>query len=197
MEAGSWNWLEVARLSAGLLTPVAVGFLGVYLNRVSKRFEMRQWQSQKLTEKRLAIYDELAPTFNDLLCFFTYVGSWRDINPPVVVSWKRVIDKKVNLASPLFSPEFHAACNALIAACYKTFNAWGQDPKLKTQFSRRKEHRAEWNAEWEDCFAPNDAIDPRAVQDAYRNVMQIFARDIGVNPEFVLPKSSNIPGGIR
>ncbi|HWD26172.1 MAG TPA: hypothetical protein VG387_03340 [Rhizomicrobium sp.] len=104
MEAGSWNWLEVARLSAGLLTPVAVGFLGVYLNRVSKRFEMRQWQSQKLTEKRLAIYDELAPTFNDLLCFFTYVGSWRDINPPVVVSWKRVIDKKVNLASPLFSP---------------------------------------------------------------------------------------------
>ena len=68
MEAGPWNWLEVAKLAAVLLMPVALAVFGVYIHRVTKRFEHLQWRSQKLIEKRLAIYDDLAPHFNDLLC---------------------------------------------------------------------------------------------------------------------------------
>jgi hypothetical protein len=35
--------------------------LGIYIHRVTKRFEHLQWRSQKLVEKRLAVYDDLAP----------------------------------------------------------------------------------------------------------------------------------------
>lgn len=85
MAAGPWNWLEIAKLLASLLIPITLAVFGVYVHRITKRFEHLQWRSQKLIEKRLSIYDELAPLFNDLLCYFTYVGGWRDLNPPDVV----------------------------------------------------------------------------------------------------------------
>ena len=78
MELGPWNWLEVAKLATGLLTPAVIAAGGVYVHRITKQFEHTQWWGQKLVEKRLAIYDDMAPAFNDLLCYFTYVGSWRD-----------------------------------------------------------------------------------------------------------------------
>jgi len=106
MELGPWNWLEVAKLVAGLLTPVALAILGIYIHRVTKRFEHLQWQSQKLIEKRLEIYDSLAPELNELLCYFTYVGAWRDTNPDTVVSLKRKIDRRIHLAAALFSKDF-------------------------------------------------------------------------------------------
>src|SRR5256885_5580381 len=106
MDAGSWSWLEVAKLSASLLVPAALAALGIYIHRVTKQFEHLQWRSQKLVEKRLGVYDDLAPQLDDLLCYFTYVGCWRDLDPPDVVALKRVVDKKVYLAAPLFSVEF-------------------------------------------------------------------------------------------
>lgn len=82
MDLGPWTWLEVAKIASSLLIPITIVALGIYVHRITKQFEHRQWRSQKLIEKRLAIYDDLAPQFNDLLCYFTYVGCWRDFDPP-------------------------------------------------------------------------------------------------------------------
>jgi hypothetical protein len=90
-----WTSLEVVTLIAQLLTPVAVAGLGLYFTRIAKRFEHLQWRNQRLIEKRIAIYDDLAPHFNDLLCYFTFVGCWKDLTPPEVVKLKRAVDKKV------------------------------------------------------------------------------------------------------
>ena len=87
-----------------LLTPAAVAALGYYSTRVLKRFEHFQWRNQRLIEKRIAIYDSIAPDLNDLLCYFTYVGCWKELAPPDVVALKRSIDKKIYLAAPIFSP---------------------------------------------------------------------------------------------
>lgn len=105
-DASPWNSLEIAKLLAGLLTPTAIAVLGIYIHRVTKRFEYLQWRNQKLIERRLAIYDDLAPQLNDLRCYFTYVGSWKELDPPAVVALKRTIDKKIHLAAPLFSVLF-------------------------------------------------------------------------------------------
>ncbi len=196
MNAGPWNWLEVAKLFAGLLVPIALAVFGIYVHRITKRFEHTQWRSQKLVEKRLAIYDELGPLFNDLLCYFTYVGSWRDQNPPEVVSLKRTIDKKVYLAAPLFSPRFFAACMKFQALCFETYTGWGRDARLRTTFGRRKEARADWIQEWDGCFS-REASDAAEVGRAYAEVMQAFATDIGVNAAFLAPPTGNLPANIR
>lgn len=196
MDAGPWNWLEVGKLLASLLVPAALAGLGVYIHRVTKRFEHVQWRSQKLIEKRLAIYDDLAPLLNDLLCYFTYVGSWKELNPPEAVALKRTIDKKIYLAAPLFSEEFFSSCMAFQELCFATYTGWGRDASLRTRFERRHEARPkDWDAEWETCFS-GDPTEPSLVREAHRRVMEAFSRDIGVHGSFVIPSAGGIPSNI-
>jgi len=197
IDPGPWNWLEIAKLSAGLLTPSALAIFGIYVHRVTKRFEDLQWRSQKLIEKRLAVYDDLAHDLNDLLCYFTYVGCWRDLDPPAVVALKRVVDKKIYLAAPLFSREFFAACMDFQNLCFETYTGWGRDASLRTYAQRRRESRANnWNSDWDAFFGDNPS-DPKAIQVAYRRVMAAFAQDIGVHSSFIVPPTGRIPFNIK
>lgn len=196
METGPWNWLEITKLVAGLLTPVALSIFGIYIHRVTKRFESLQWCGQKLIEKRLVIYDDLTPHFNDLLCYFTYIGCWKELNPPDVVALKRVLDKKIHLASPLFSPTFFTACENFQALCFETYTGWGQDALLRTHFQRRKDARPnDWIVAWEDSFC-NSVADPKEIRNAYTQLMEVFAADIDVHPSFVIPPSGRIPHNV-
>lgn len=198
MEAGPWNWLEVAKLIAGLLIPAALAYFGVYIHRVTKRFEHLQWRSQKLIEKRLSVYDDLAPHLNDLLCYFTYVGCWKELNPPDVVELKRRLDKKIYLASPLFSDTFFKACEKFQTLCFQTYTGWGEDAKLRTQFQRRKEARSDWQADWEECFCDATSVcDPKEIKEAYASLMKVFAEDIGVHSSFSMPSLGRLPHNIQ
>lgn len=192
MDLGPWNWLEAAKLLASVLTPLALAALGIYVHRVTKRYEHGQWRSQKLVEKRLSVYEELAPDLNDLLCYFTYVGCWRDLDPPKVVGLKRSIDKQIYLAAPLFSENFFRACMAFQALCFETYNGWGQDALLRTAFKRRKESRPDWKREWDACFSC-EVADPNAVRAAYARLMAAFSQDIGVHPQAVVARSGVPP----
>ena len=181
MDLVPWNWLEIAKLTASLLVPCALAVFGVYVHRVTKKFEHLQWRSQKLTEKRLAIYDDLAPKFNDLLCYYTYVGNWRDVTPPDVIAMKRIIDKKIHLAAPLYSEEFFASCIEFQHLCFETYTGWGRDSCLRTPFERRKDAwLKEWNPEWESCFSKK-AVDPAIVRKSHQRLMAAFSKDIGVH----------------
>jgi len=197
MQAGPWNWLEVAKLAASLVTPVVVAILGVYIHRVTKRFELSQWKSQKLIEKRLAVYDDLAPLLNDLLCFFTYVGAWKEIDPPTAVNLKRKVDKKIHLAAPLFSPRFFNACMTFQNLCFETYAGWGVDARLRSQSERRKEASgAKWDGGWDQLFS-DEASDPKAIRESYREIMEAFAADLGVVTAPSVPASGRVPGNIR
>ena len=79
--------------------PIVVILLGFWVNQKTKRLEHLQWRSQKLVEKRLAVYDDLAPDLNDFLCYFTFVGLWKELRPPDVVALKRKVDRKIHSES--------------------------------------------------------------------------------------------------
>src|SRR5438552_6886102 len=130
-----WNSLEATKLFVSLLTPIAVAVFGFLMSRKLKQLDLRQWRSQKLIEKRLSVYDDLVPDLNKLLCYFTYVGDWRDTNPPEIVALKRSIDRKVYLAAPLFSPSFFEKTMAFLHLCFKPLTDWGWVPRLKPNFN--------------------------------------------------------------
>jgi hypothetical protein len=197
MEPGPWNWLEIAKLAAGLLTPAAIGVGGIYIHRITKQFEHTQWRGQKLIEKRLAIYDEMAPKLNDILCYFTYVGSWRDFTPSDIVQLKRASDKTFHLAAPLLSNEFFEAYKAWQECCFETYTGWGEDPKLRTLYVRRREARADsWETEWNTRFS-DKPTPPEEIRTAYKRVMDAFAHDIGVNSSPVVPLSGAVPANVE
>jgi hypothetical protein len=182
--AAVWNSLEIAKLAASVLTPIAIAGLGIYVHRVTKRFEDSQWRSQKLIEKRIAIYDNLAPLFNDLLCYFTYVGSWKELRPTDVISLKRKLDRQIYLAAPLFTVSFFLACQNFQNLCFQTYGAWGMDARLRTQWGRRKEFQLEWNDDWKQYYCDSkDVTDPRQIQIAYKRIMNEFATNFGVSSD--------------
>ena len=193
----SSNGWEIVKLIAGLLTPATLAIFGIFVTRVTKRFEHAQWKSQKLIEKRLAIYDQLAPEFNDLLCYFTYVGHWRDLTPLQVIELKRSVDKKVYLAAPLFSEEFYFACRNLMKLCFETNAGFGRAALLRTDVGLRKVAQADaWEDEWNDMFS-NEPTEPEVIGLAYQRVMRAFAVDIGVQEVFSVPATETIKlGGV-
>ena len=197
MELGPWNSLEVAKLAASFVMPLAVAIFGIYVHRLSKRFEHGQWKSQTLIEKRLAVYDDLAPSLNDLLCFFTFVGAWKEMDPPTAVALKRQIDRKIHLAAPLFSPGFFHACMTFQNLCFQAYTGWGLDARLRTDLERRKESwiNKKWDPSWDDLFS-DQLSDPETVRLAYRELMIAFAIDLGVADSLSVPQSGHVPPNI-
>ncbi len=197
MDVGNWNWLEVAKLGVGTLTPMAIAVAGIYVHRVTKKFEHIQWRNQRLTEKRLAIYDEIAPRVNDILCYYTYVGGWRDFDPPQIIALKREIDRKIHLSAPLFDSEFFNSCMHFQNLCFETYGGWGQDAKLRTEFKRRMQGRpTDWKSEWADYFSQN-VTDPKEVRTAYKSVMEAFAQNIGIQSPLLVPPPGRLPTNIK
>jgi hypothetical protein len=182
-QAGFQQFLPIAELVASSITPIIVAILGVRLHHITKRFDHRQWRNQKLIEKRLDIYDSLAPLLNDNLCYFTYIGRWKDFSPVDIIQAKRVIDQKIYLAAPLFSPKFLEVCLAFQDLCYETYTGTGGDARLKTDFEKRSLYSFKpWNDSWKSCFSL-DVSDPLAIQEAYQDVMACFSDEIGINSE--------------
>src|SRR5580693_6333222 len=93
---------EVIEILKLVVPPLAVVLVGYFLNERLKTFEHYQWRNQKLIEKRISIYDDLAPLFNDLLCYYTYIGTWKEVTPIDILNKKREIDRRVNIARHLF-----------------------------------------------------------------------------------------------
>jgi len=179
-----WNSLEVVKLVVSAITPLSIAIIGVYLNKQVKKFEHTQWRNQKLIEKRLAVYDELAPLLNDLLCYYTFVGRWKELRPPDIIKHKREVDKKAHLAKALVSKLlFHEIMNFL-NLCFKTYGGWGVDAKMLTSFEQRKKAcGADWDVAWEDLFIVDSDTTRKQVQESYFKVMEAFAHDLGLLDE--------------
>lgn len=173
---------EILKLFVSSLAPISVVITGLFINKRLKVFEHKQWKNQKLIEKRLEIYSEIAPLYNDLLCYYTFVGNWKDLSPDNIVKYKRIIDKKINLAVPLFSEEFVIECNKFIELCYKLYNGWGEDAKLRTTIKHRKESYSEnWNKNWDAIFCNDkDCTNIGDIRKAYLNIMKVFSKEIGL-----------------
>ncbi len=155
-----WNSLEIVKLFVSSLTPIAVVWFGFYINRISKRLEQAQWANQKVIEKRISIYDIVAPKLNDLFCYFAYVGNWKDLTPVEVIKTKRDLDKQVFVYSPLFPRHVFDAYQEFINLCFQPYSGWGHNARLRTDFSQRQEAFADkWEGQWESCFSEKAIID--------------------------------------
>lgn len=197
MPSSDWNSLEIAKLAAQSATPIVLIVAGIYVHRITKRFEHSQWRNQKLIERRLAAYDAIAPTMNDILCFYTYVGNWKKFTPPQIVEMKRLLDKNIYLNSTFFSKFLFDECLNFQTLCFETYNRWPQDARLKTKFGRRRDAYAQrWESEWEESFSPI-ASDPKDIQRSYNEIMRLFAKEIGVNESTHIPSQAYVPTNIR
>ncbi|SDF07079.1 hypothetical protein SAMN05660662_0975 [Blastococcus aurantiacus] len=171
-------------LVAALLLPVVLVVLGHRLSRRLKELDDSQWRNQELVKARLDYYKVLAPPLNDLVCFFTFIGGWKELTPPRVIEIKRQLDRDFHVALPLFSTEANEAYRRFMKQCFLSFGNWGEDAKLRTSSQRRRQALGtSWNHEWDpqfdESFSQGHTVaDLSAIRDAYDRVLASMVRDI-------------------
>ncbi len=107
-----WTSLEIVKVVVAGTTPLAVAVLAALFSRALKRAETRQWFSQKLVEKRIELLGTALPALNDLYCYFTWVGAWKELTPPEMLARKRSLDRLFRAYAPFFSPAATSAYGA-------------------------------------------------------------------------------------
>lgn len=187
MQDGGVPLLEWTKLLVSLSTPIAVVAIGYFLNVRLRAIEERRWLNQKVLEKRLSLFEAMAPKLNDLYCYFTYVGHWKEIQPPRIIALKRELDKEMHVFEALFPPQLHEDYDAFMETCFKTYGGSGQDARLCTGYGVRKQIAGDaWKTEWERAFVygdENDDVIPDAKapkRKTYRTLMNSFAAALHV-----------------
>jgi hypothetical protein len=184
--AAEWTSLEIAKLAVSVVTPLLLVGIGFVINRGVRRIENVEWGNRKLIERRISLYDEMAPKLNDLYCFFRCVGSFREIDPPTALKRKRELDRSFHVNRFLFSPDFTTQYHDFMDACFETYTGGGEDAKLKSDvdeqaFERGPEH---WDSSWTKYFVSDGRALTNAgeIRSRYESLMASFSRDLGVLP---------------
>jgi hypothetical protein len=181
--ASSWNSVEIVTLIVDGLTPITVVVLGVLFTRASRRIEQVQWANQTVVTHRLGVFDKLAPGLNQLLCFATFVGGWKEIDPQKAIAIKRDLDQTMYANRVLFSVELFAAYHHFMTTLFAMFATTGADAKvrapIKCNWGNRRELRW-WNDAMADLFSTDNVPSLEDIQAAYDALSERFRADLYV-----------------
>jgi len=183
--ADSWNSVEIVTLVVGALTPITVVVLGVLFTRASRRIEQVQWANQTVVTHRLNVFDKLAPGLNQLLCFATFVGSWKEIDPRKAIAIKRDLDQTMYANKVLFSDELFAAYHRFMTVLFAMFSTTGADAKVRAPIESNWGSRRDlrwWDDAMSDLFT-DDPVSLKEIQDAYDELSQQFRADLYVTSQ--------------
>ncbi|MBW0016497.1 MAG: hypothetical protein JO236_02970 [Mycobacterium sp.] len=176
--------LAVIQTMAAVSVPIVVAIVGYKLNHRLKLYEASQWRNQELIKARLQYFGQLAPMLNDLMCYLTFIGRWKELTPPEVIVIKRDTDRLFYSVAPLFSQTTVTAYQDFVGVCFNTHNRWGVDARICSGFLRRREaSRQPWRSEWEELFThqEGDSIKESsmtAVRAAYDKLLAALVADI-------------------
>jgi hypothetical protein len=179
------QWINIFRLIASVATPICVAIFAFGLNRRLKSIDDAQWQSRKIVERRLEIYDYVAPRVNEIFCFMMGFGDWKEISPEKILKSKRELDKQVNVYRYLLSEDFYTAYDEFIHAVFETFTGRGQDAKIKALISEewgdRDQHtNYDWDPKFEKLFSKEQPSAVSTLQILYNKTMVEFQKCIGI-----------------
>jgi hypothetical protein len=180
--ADSWSSVQIVTLVVDAATPITVVVLGVLFTRASRRIEQVQWANQTVVTRRLDIFDKLAPGLNQLLCFATFVGVWKEIDPRKAIAIKRDLDQTMYANKVLFSDELFAAYHRFMTVLFAMFGTTGADAKVRAPIESKWGSRRDlrwWDDAMSDLFS-DDAASVKEIQDAYDELSRQFRADLYV-----------------
>jgi hypothetical protein len=179
-----WWWGPV-------LTALLTAVLAVVGAWIAIRFDRQKAINQELIKKRIALYDEIVPKANDLLCYFLCVGDWKSLCPSKLLVHKRALDRFANIHGALFSADAIAAYETFIADCFSTFSGRGKPAKLRADMARlKRQFGQDWQAAWEDHFETGNVVDDQRLKASYDRFVEALAEEIGATGK---PSSSGKP----
>jgi hypothetical protein len=181
--AAQWDSVQIATLVVDALTPLTVAGLGVFIARASRRIEQVQWANQTVVTRRLDIFAQLAPGLNQLLCFATFVGGWKEIQPRQAIALKRQLDETMYANKVLFSGPLFAAYHQFMTTLFAMYATTEADAHLRapihSQWGDRR-HMPWWQDSMTHLFSTTSTVSIDDVQAAYDQLAQRFRAELYV-----------------
>ncbi len=181
--ASSWTGLQIATLAVQALTPLTVAGLGVFIARASRRIEQVQWANQTVVTRRLDTFAELAPGLNQLLCFATFVGGWKEIQPRQAITVKRKLDETMYASRVLFSDYLFAAYHHFMTTLFAMYATTDADAQLRAPIESKWGNRRNMSW-WEDSmtslFSPDKIASIDEITAAYDQLAERFRAELYV-----------------
>ena len=188
--ASSWNSVEVATLAVAALTPLTVAGLGYFVARTGRRIERIQWANQTVVSRRLEIFGQVAPGLNQLLCFATFVGGWKEIDPRQAIAVKRKLDETIYANRLLFSDTLFTAYHSFMTAMFAMYATTDADALLRAPIDSiwgDRRNMTWWTEATDGLFEHDADADSMAsierIQDAHDRLAQAFRADLYVTHE--------------
>lgn len=182
--ASSWTSLQIATLAVDALTPITVVGLGVLFSRTSRRIEQVQWANQTVVTRRLDIFAQLAPGLNQLLCFGTFVGGWKEIDPRNAIAIKRSLDEIMYANRVLFSDELFSAYYEFMTTLFAMYATTDADAHVRAPIASKWGDRRNmrwWNEDgMASLFSPDKAASVDDIQAAYDQLTERFRIELYV-----------------
>ena len=180
--ADTWNSVQIVTVIVAAATPVTVAILGVIFARASRKIEQVQWANQTVVTRRLDVFDKLAPGLNQLLCFATFVGTWKDTDPRKAIAIKRDLDQIMYANKVLFSGELIAAYHRFMTVLFDMFGTTGADAKVRAPIESKWGSRRDLDW-WDDTMTGRftaEAVSLDDIQAAYDALGEQFRANLYV-----------------
>jgi hypothetical protein len=180
--ADTWNSVQIVTVIVAAATPVTVAILGVIFARASRKIEQVQWANQTVVTRRLDVFDKLAPGLNQLLCFATFVGTWKDTDPRKAIAIKRDLDQIMYANKVLFSDELFAAYHRFMTVLFDMFGTTGADAKVRAPIESKWGSRRDLDW-WDDTMTGRftaEAVSLDDIQAAYDALGEQFRANLYV-----------------
>jgi hypothetical protein len=194
----AWTGYEFATLAVTALTPITVAGLSFFVARTGRRIERVQWANQTVITRRLEIFGEVAPKLNQLLCFATFVGGWKQIKPQDAIGLKRQIDETMYANRVLFSDQLFTAYQKFMTALFAMYATTDADAHLRAPVASKWGDRRNmqwWDESMASLFSTGQAGDINEIQAAYVNLGDQFRDDLYVTHQRTLLGAQPSDGG--
>jgi hypothetical protein len=181
--ASSWTSVQIATVAVEALTPLTVAVFGFFVARASRRIAQVQWANQTVVSRRLDIFAELAPGLNQLLCFATFVGGWKELQPKQAIAVKRKLDETMYANRVLFSEELFAAYHQFMGTLFAMYATADADAPLRAPITHvlgDRRNMAWWDDSMTHLFSTGSTASISDVQAAYRRLEQRFRAELYV-----------------
>ncbi len=176
--------MEFVRIGVEALTPLSIAGVGWIVSYRLRSLEQKQWGAQKLTEKRISIYDEVAPKLNQILCYAILVGQWQSVEAKTIIALKREVDARIHGHRFLLGPEVYADYRKFMKLVFDTDDFGAGPTRLKIVVNNGLDYvrqGAEDRRTDIDSFSIK-TVERNQVKDAYFKLGQSFINSFNITP---------------
>ncbi len=149
--------LKITEIFADVVTPVAVIFIGFYINKNLKRLEHDRQKAFKKKEMQKEIYDDIYGKLNIIFCYVADVGDFGDYTPEDIIDQKRYVDRRFKSYRPLWSGNTEKRYNQFMTSCFDHFaGGLGTPARIQTSSKEKRGYFKNinkiWNTKWDSRF---------------------------------------------